>query len=76
MMIHLTHCSLAGNVSIDSILENYDFSIHPSVTAGDLTAQEAATEMMDAFSAGNGRFGRTRTYCYLSLFALFAAARD
>lgn len=42
----------AGAVTVDSILDNFDFSIHPSVTSGDLTVQQATTEMMEAFSYG------------------------
>jgi len=41
-----------GHVSIDDIMQNYDFSKHPNVIGGVLSVDEAAEEMLSVFEQG------------------------
>lgn len=40
-----------GIVSVEDILQNYDFSYHPSVSNGSITPEEAANEMLSCFES-------------------------
>jgi calcyphosin len=40
-----------GVVTVEDILQNYDFSFHPSVSNGSITSDEAATEMLSCFES-------------------------
>jgi Ca2+-binding EF-hand superfamily protein len=44
-----------GQVSIDDILKNYDFSKHPNVIGGVMTTDAAAEEMLQVFEQGTYR---------------------
>ena len=41
-----------GKVSIDDIMQNYDFSKHPSVIGGVINTDGAAEEMLSVFEQG------------------------
>lgn len=50
--------SFTGVIAVTSILDNFDFSIHPSVTAGLIDPEHARQEMM--ISLGGGAFSSCR----------------
>lgn len=42
-----------GVVTVDDILQNYDFSYHPNVVNGSITVQQATNEMLSCFESGS-----------------------
>lgn len=42
-----------GVVTVEDILQNYDFSYHPNVVNGSITVQQATNEMLSVFESGS-----------------------
>lgn len=42
-----------GVVTVDDILQNYDYSHHPNVVNGSITPQQATNEMLSCFESGS-----------------------
>ena len=57
--------SFTGVIAVTSILDNFDFSIHPSVTAGLIDPEHAREEMM--MSLGGGMSSSTRMTSFSSI---------
>ena len=43
-----------GHVSLEDIMKSYDFSKHPNVVGGVISADDAAEEMLSVFEQGEG----------------------
>mmetsp|Transcript_19802 Transcript_19802/g.19133 ORF Transcript_19802/g.19133 Transcript_19802/m.19133 type:complete len:378 (+) Transcript_19802:117-1250(+) len=63
-----------GVITVDAILQNFDFSFHPNVKSGLINPGQAAQEMLDSFQEGVDSEGRVSWQEFLDYFKCISLA--